>query len=177
MQPRRVRPWRRRRHRPGIRSASSASRRRARSGTCRRRSTATLAKTSAVVRRQLRPGRPPTDRFPRRRLRKNFTAAFAPAAGSGLILRPPPATPVLPGPAAMRLVVAILVLSVLALLAPAARAADTVHTCVGFIESVPAVITKQGTWCLRRHIETSIATGKAITLASSYVTLDCNGFK
>jgi hypothetical protein len=55
--------------------------------------------------------------------------------------------------------------------------AETWSTCTGFVDSVPAVITTQGVWCLRRDVSTAITSGRAIEIASNNVTLDCNGFK
>lgn len=59
----------------------------------------------------------------------------------------------------------------------AASAAESYDTCTGFINSVPAVISTQGTWCLRQDLSTAIGTGNAITIATNNVTLDCNNFK
>jgi parallel beta-helix repeat protein len=59
----------------------------------------------------------------------------------------------------------------------AARAAESYDNCTGFITSLPAVISTQGTWCLKQDLNTAIATGKAITIATNNVTLDCNDFK
>lgn len=69
-----------------------------------------------------------------------------------------------------------------ALLLPAlqpASAAESYDSCTGFIDSVPAVITTQGVWCLRRNLSTNIsASGShAITIAANNVTIDCNRFK
>ena len=64
----------------------------------------------------------------------------------------------------------------LAALSPSA-AAESFHTCAGFIETLPAVITTQGTWCLRRDLATSLNSGTAITVQTNNVTIDCNGFK
>lgn len=55
--------------------------------------------------------------------------------------------------------------------------AETWSTCTGFVDSVPAVITTQGVWCLRRDVSTAITSGRAIEIASNNVTLDCNGFR
>jgi hypothetical protein len=55
--------------------------------------------------------------------------------------------------------------------------AETYHTCAGFIDTLPAVITTQGTWCLRHDVATTVSAGKAITISTSNVTIDCNGFK
>ena len=56
-------------------------------------------------------------------------------------------------------------------------AAETYQTCAGFIESLPAVIATQGTWCLRKDLATAVASGNAITVTTNNVTLDCNDFK
>ena len=45
--------------------------------------------------------------------------------------------------------------------------AETLGSCAGFIDSVPATITTQGTWCLRKDLSTSIASGAAITVAQA----------
>jgi parallel beta-helix repeat protein len=58
-----------------------------------------------------------------------------------------------------------------------AEAAQSYDSCTGFIESVPATIASQGTWCLRRDLSTSINSGVAISIATNNVTIDCNGFK
>ena len=63
-----------------------------------------------------------------------------------------------------------------ALHAPAA-VAETWATCTGYIASVPAVISSQGTWCLSKDLGTAANTGAAITIASNNVTIDCNGYK
>lgn len=57
------------------------------------------------------------------------------------------------------------------------HAAETFHTCTGFIESLPATINTQGTWCLRRDLSTAITSGTAVTIVANNVTLDCNGYK
>ncbi len=58
-----------------------------------------------------------------------------------------------------------------------AHAAESYDNCTGFIDSVPATITTQGTWCLRKNLATNITTGNAITIATNNVTIDCNDFK
>ncbi|HEY0662084.1 MAG TPA: right-handed parallel beta-helix repeat-containing protein [Lysobacter sp.] len=55
--------------------------------------------------------------------------------------------------------------------------AETYHTCAGFIDSLPATITTQGVWCLRKDLSTAMTSGSAITIATNNVTIDCNGFK
>jgi len=64
------------------------------------------------------------------------------------------------------------------LLRPApAVAAESYDNCTGFIASLPATITTQGTWCLDRDLSTAISSGSAITVAVNNVTIDCNHFK
>lgn len=58
-----------------------------------------------------------------------------------------------------------------------AGAAESYDNCTGFIDSVPTTITTQGTWCLRHDLSTAITNGNAITVGTSNVTVDCNGFK
>jgi parallel beta-helix repeat protein len=72
-----------------------------------------------------------------------------------------------------------LFLSTLSLLSAggAARAAQSYDNCTGFITSVPAVISTQGTWCLKQDLATAIASGNAISVNANNVTLDCNDFK
>jgi hypothetical protein len=55
--------------------------------------------------------------------------------------------------------------------------AEAFNTCAGFIDSLPAVITTQGTWCLRQDVSTAITAGYAIQVNTNNVTIDCNGFK
>jgi hypothetical protein len=55
--------------------------------------------------------------------------------------------------------------------------AETYHTCNGFIDSLPATITTQGTWCLRKDLGTAMTSGDAITVATNNVTIDCNRYK
>ena len=78
----------------------------------------------------------------------------------------------------MRRTLPLLVLCLVAgLPAAPARAAEAYDNCTGFIDSVPATITTQGTWCLRKDVATSIAAGAAITINTNNVILDCNDFK
>jgi hypothetical protein len=80
----------------------------------------------------------------------------------------------------MRLPIRTLTAAALALalqLPSPASAAGDYDSCTGFIDSVPATITTQGTWCLRRDLSTSITSGVAITVANNNVTIDCNDFK
>jgi parallel beta-helix repeat protein len=61
--------------------------------------------------------------------------------------------------------------------APAAFAAQSYDNCTGFIDSIPATITTQGTWCLRKDVASSAISGQMITLGTNNVTIDCNHFK
>ena len=65
----------------------------------------------------------------------------------------------------------------LSLLSPTAAKAETSHTCTGFIRSIPATITTQGTWCLSQDVATSMRAGIAIDIQVNNVAIDCNGFK
>jgi len=65
----------------------------------------------------------------------------------------------------------------LALASASALAAEAYDNCTGFIDSLPANITNQGTWCMRKDLSTSITSGAAITLANNNITVDCNDFK
>lgn len=58
-----------------------------------------------------------------------------------------------------------------------AMAAESYENCAGFIDSLPATISRPGTWCLRKNLATGISSGNAVTIASSHVTLDCNDFQ
>lgn len=73
-------------------------------------------------------------------------------------------------------VASILIIGLVA--APAVvRAAKSYDNCTGFVDSVPATISTQGTWCLRQDLTTNITSGVAIQIRAHNVTLDCNDFK
>lgn len=59
----------------------------------------------------------------------------------------------------------------------AAHAAESYDNCSGTISSLPAVITTQGTWCMKQDLTTAVTSGNAITVNTSNVTIDCNYFK
>src|SRR4249920_3466180 len=61
--------------------------------------------------------------------------------------------------------------------AGSAHAAQSYDNCTGFITSLPAVITTQGTWCLKQDLATTVTSGSAITINTNNVTIDCNDFK
>ena len=68
----------------------------------------------------------------------------------------------------------LLALASLFLLSPAARAETTLCT---EITTLPATITTQGIYCLKKDLATAIASGNAISIQANNVTLDCNGRK
>ena len=74
---------------------------------------------------------------------------------------------------------AVLSLMIIALFgaSASASAAESYDSCAGFIDTVPATITTQGTWCLRHNLSTSATGIHAIEIQNSNVTIDCNGFK
>jgi parallel beta-helix repeat protein len=45
------------------------------------------------------------------------------------------------------------------------------------INSIPAVISSQGVYCLKAHVSSALATGAAISVNVNNVTIDCNEFK
>ena len=63
------------------------------------------------------------------------------------------------------------------LCSPATQAAESYDNCTGFITSLPATITTQGTWCMKQDLSTAIGSGNAITVNTNNVTIDCNGYK
>jgi hypothetical protein len=78
----------------------------------------------------------------------------------------------------LRALLIIVIVSLTALLNPTtAQAAQSYDNCTGFITSLPATITTQGTWCLNADLTTAITSGNAITVAANNVTIDCNDFK
>jgi nitrous oxidase accessory protein NosD len=68
-------------------------------------------------------------------------------------------------------------LPALAAITTPAAAAPSYDACTGTIASLPAVITTQGTFCMKQDLSTSSTTGSAITVHANNVTIDCNGFK
>ena len=56
-------------------------------------------------------------------------------------------------------------------------AAESYDNCTGFIDTLPATISTQGTWCLRKDLGTAVTSGAAIAIATNNVTIDCNDFK
>ena len=76
-----------------------------------------------------------------------------------------------------RLLLAALAPALLACAPVTASAAESYDNCTGFIDSVPATITTQGTWCLRKDLNTAMAVGEAIFIQANNVTIDCNNYK
>ena len=58
-----------------------------------------------------------------------------------------------------------------------AQAAQSYDSCTGFIDSLPATVSQQGVWCLRKDLSTAISSGEAIRITNNNVTIDCNDFK
>jgi hypothetical protein len=78
----------------------------------------------------------------------------------------------------LRALLITVIVSLTALLNPtSAHAAQSYDNCTGFITSLPATITTQGTWCLKADLTTAITSGQAINVAANNVTIDCNDFK
>ncbi len=65
----------------------------------------------------------------------------------------------------------------LAAAASPVQAAESYDNCTGFIDSLPATITTQGVWCVRKNLTTAMSSGSAITIAANNVTIDCNEYK
>jgi hypothetical protein len=68
-------------------------------------------------------------------------------------------------------------LALAALLAAPAHGAESYDNCTGFIDSLPATISTQGTWCLRKDLSTAMTSGNAIEVKTNNVVIDCNDFK
>jgi hypothetical protein len=62
-------------------------------------------------------------------------------------------------------------------LAPTAQAAQSYDNCRRFIDSLPATISTQGVYCLRKDLATNLASGNAIEIQANNVTINCNDFK
>jgi hypothetical protein len=81
---------------------------------------------------------------------------------------------VLPSLAAITLMIAGLTVAIMPTPVLAAQSYDN---CTGFIDSLPATVSTQGTWCLRHDLATSITSGQAIEIGNNNITIDCNHFK
>lgn len=71
---------------------------------------------------------------------------------------------------------AVAVAAAMATPAPA-HAAAGYDNCTGTIASLPAIITTQGTFCMKADLATTVTSGNAITVQANNVTIDCNDFK
>jgi hypothetical protein len=65
----------------------------------------------------------------------------------------------------------------LSALAPSAHAARGYDTCTDFIDSLPAVISTPGVWCLQGNLDTAMSAGAAIDVQGNNVVIDCNDFE
>lgn len=70
----------------------------------------------------------------------------------------------------------LVALGLLALAPKAVLAAESYDNCNGVVASLPATITTQGVWCLKKNLVHSASSGAAITVSANNVTLDCNNF-
>ncbi|WP_027079577.1 right-handed parallel beta-helix repeat-containing protein [Luteimonas mephitis] len=78
---------------------------------------------------------------------------------------------------ATRLLAAPLLIACVLLIPTYAKAAQSYDNCTNFIDSVPATISSQGVWCLRKDVSTGVTSGNAINIQTNNVTIDCNDFK
>jgi nitrous oxidase accessory protein NosD len=78
----------------------------------------------------------------------------------------------------LKLAILLLVSLTVAGATDVARAAESYDNCTGYINSLPAVISTGGIWCLKHDLNTAIADGDAIHInGTNDVTIDCNNFK
>lgn len=75
------------------------------------------------------------------------------------------------------LLLLVLWIGATALLSRSAEAAESLDSCIGYIDSLPTTISTQGVWCLRTDLTTAISSGSAISVQTNNVTIDCNNFK
>ena len=59
----------------------------------------------------------------------------------------------------------------------AADAARGTDSCRAYIDTLPAVVSTPGVYCLRAGLATATSTGTAITVAGHHITIDCNDFR
>ena len=74
-------------------------------------------------------------------------------------------------------ILGLLVLTATLAFAGRAQAAQSYDNCSGFITALPAIISSQGTWCFKQDLSMSATSGVAVTINTSNVTVDCNGYK
>lgn len=58
-----------------------------------------------------------------------------------------------------------------------AQAAESLAGCDYTLQSLPAVISTPGVWCLAQDLSTSITSGYAVDIQADNVVLDCNHYK
>lgn len=58
-----------------------------------------------------------------------------------------------------------------------ARAGQSRDNCVGYIDSLPAQLNTQGTWCMRGNLTTNLDSGGGIQINLNNVVVDCNGYR
>jgi len=58
-----------------------------------------------------------------------------------------------------------------------AHAGQGRDNCVGYIDSLPAQLNVQGTWCMRGDLTTSLYSGGGIQINLNNVVVDCNGYR
>src|SRR5678815_5060229 len=49
------------------------------------------------------------------------------------------------------------------------HAAESYGNCVGYIDTLPATLSTQGVWCLRKDLSTNLATGVAIKVQANNI--------
>lgn len=76
----------------------------------------------------------------------------------------------------LRLFAGVVVVGLFSLTPTSAAAAESYDNCNGVITSLPATISTQGVWCLKKNLVHAASTGAAITIAANNVTVDCNHF-
>jgi len=72
--------------------------------------------------------------------------------------------------------VALLCLLALFAWAKPVQAAKSFDQCQYYVDSVPAVITTPGMWCLRKNLQVTTPLNSAINIQASNTTLDCKDF-
>jgi hypothetical protein len=72
-----------------------------------------------------------------------------------------------------RFIVIPVAIAALAAAGPDARATESFDGCDFEILTLPAAATSPGVWCVKKDLGTSIASGAAITVSTSNVTIDC----
>jgi hypothetical protein len=58
-----------------------------------------------------------------------------------------------------------------------AQAGQGRDNCVGYIDTLPAQLNTQGTWCMRGDLSTGLYSGGGIQINLNNVVVDCNGYR